>query len=90
MEDTRLERVEEKIDKILEHTADINITLAKQEEQLTYHIKRTDLLEAQLEPIKSHVAAVEAVLVFCAKAIGLLIPLSGALYYALKIMGKLN
>ena len=48
---------------------EIKILLAKQEESLRYHIKRTDLAEDnmallrdELKPIKNHVALVNAVL----------------------------
>jgi SMC interacting uncharacterized protein involved in chromosome segregation len=35
--------------------SEINVTLARQEEQLTYHIKRTDMLEEDLRPVKANV-----------------------------------
>lgn len=59
--DTRLERVEDKIDKIGDRLGSIDSTLAAQHESLKQHMKRTDLLEAQLEPLKRHVAMVEGI-----------------------------
>lgn len=57
-EDHRFSRLEGKVDKMVESTANIDKTLAVQAEQLTMHIKRTNLLEKQLEPIQKHVAMV--------------------------------
>ena len=36
----------------------IDITLAKQAKDLEYHIKRTDLLQDDMKPIKEHVTLV--------------------------------
>ena len=49
MEDARLEA---KLDKIADKIANIDTTLAKQAILLDEHIKRTDLLEKQVEPIQ--------------------------------------
>lgn len=46
MDDKRLTRIEDKLDSI-------STTLAANTESLTYHIKRTDMLEAELKPIRS-------------------------------------
>lgn len=68
------ERVEAKVDKILEKIGEIDKTLVRQEgtlglqhEQLVVHIKRTELneedlklLRKQIEPIQKHVSFVEA------------------------------
>lgn len=51
-----LDRVEAKVDKVLDQVSQINSTLAGQHEQLTYHIKRTDLLEARLTPLEAFMA----------------------------------
>lgn len=51
--------MEKKVDKILEEIHDINITLAEQHITLKEHIRRTELLEADLRPIKTHVSRVE-------------------------------
>lgn len=59
--------------KMSEDIVDMKVLLAKQEESITYHIKRTDLAEENmvllreqmsidLKPIKSHVAFVNTAL----------------------------
>jgi hypothetical protein len=52
-----LERIEEKLDKIQEHTVSIKVDVAKNTADLNYHIMRTDLLEQKLE---SETAAIYA------------------------------
>lgn len=54
MED-RLERIENKLDKVIDDIGNIKETTAKQQVSLDYHIKRTDLLEEKLEPVEAHV-----------------------------------
>lgn len=54
------ERVEGKLDRLDERLDGITQVLVKQEEQLAYHIKRTNLLEEKLEPIEKHVALMNA------------------------------
>lgn len=58
MSDERLIRIEDKVDAVNAHIASINVTLARQNEQLAYHIRRTDLLEAQMKPVSDHVATI--------------------------------
>lgn len=61
------ERVEAKVDKILEKMGEVDKTLVLQHEQLATHIKRTALAEeniallrTELKPIQKHVSFVEA------------------------------
>lgn len=61
-------RLENKIDKLDSRLDKIDITLAKQHEQIAIHIKRSDLLEQQVEPIKTQVAMVSGAM----KLLGLL------------------
>lgn len=61
MSDQRIERLETKIDQVLEQQTEMTVTLAKQHEQIAYHIRRTDLLEQQFKPVIKHVALVEGV-----------------------------
>lgn len=68
MSDDRLTRIEDKIDHVVDKIGNIDVTLAKQHEQLEYHIKRTDLLEKSVKPIETHVTMIHGVL----KAIGIL------------------
>jgi phage shock protein A len=53
-----LERILDKVDSLDEHLDGISKTLVKQEEQLAYHIYRTNLLEKKLEPVEDHVKQV--------------------------------
>lgn len=52
MDDSKLEA---KLDKMTDHLSAIDVTLAKQAVSLDVHIRRTELLEAELKPIKKHV-----------------------------------
>lgn len=51
--------MEKKIDKILTEIQEINVTLAEQHVTLKEHIRRTELLENDIRPIKVHVSRVE-------------------------------
>lgn len=53
MSDERLVRIEDKIDKLADRLGSIDKTLVRQEDQLAYHIKRTDLLEAKVAPLEA-------------------------------------
>lgn len=64
----RFDKLEEKLDKVLEEVGSINVTLARNTSDLEYHIKRTDLaekhiqsLEAQVIPLKKKEAMIEGV-----------------------------
>lgn len=48
----RLDRIEGKIDKLSEHLSNMDVTLAAQHISLENHIRRTELLEAQVIPMK--------------------------------------
>jgi predicted nucleic acid-binding Zn-ribbon protein len=63
----QLKKIESKLDKIEEKISSIDVTLAKQAKDLEHHIFRTDLAEENLdllrqemEPVKKHVALVDA------------------------------
>jgi len=56
----KMDKIDEKIDKILDHSANVDVTLVKQQAQLDYHILRTNILEAEVKPIKDHVHIVDA------------------------------
>jgi uncharacterized coiled-coil protein SlyX len=65
----KLDKVDEKLERIEERLTSIDVTLAKQHEQLAHHIFRTDLAEKHLEileqefkPVKKHVIAVDTAL----------------------------
>jgi hypothetical protein len=65
--DEKLEAVDEKLEKIVERLGSIDTTLAVNTEQLKIHIKRTNILEAEIKPISKHVVMMETVF----KAIGI-------------------
>lgn len=50
--------MEQKIDKIQEDMSEVKVHLAQYNTLLDVHIKRTELLEQTVEPIKKHVAIV--------------------------------
>ena len=62
MDDKRLERIELKIDDSNEHLAKIDVTLAAQHVSLKEHMRRTALIEKELQPIKKHVNMVQGAL----------------------------
>lgn len=68
----RLDRVEGKIDLMTDRLGSIDTTLAAQHEVLKEHIRRTEILEEDVKPIKAHVAMISGVLKF----IGLLVPIA--------------
>lgn len=46
----------------LDHRLDeMTVLLAKQQQSLEYHIKRTDLLQEEIKPIRKHVYMVQGV-----------------------------
>lgn len=59
---------ESKLDKIQEDVSEIKTHLAVYNEQLKIHIRRSDLLEEQMAPVKKHVDMVNGAL----KLIGVL------------------
>lgn len=65
---SQLDKIEAKVDKIDGRLLVIDKTLVKQEANLKEHMRRTDLLENDLRPIKTHVAMIQGAL----KLIGLI------------------
>jgi len=63
-DDKKLDKIENKIDAIAHRINAIDVTLAAQHESLKDHIRRTELLEAQVEPIKEHVDGLKGVVHF--------------------------
>lgn len=61
-DDKRLERIETKIDHITDKIVSLDITSAKQQTSLDEHIRRTNLLEEEIRPIKKHVDRVNGAL----------------------------
>ena len=61
-DDKKLERIEVKLDGLSEHLSSIDVTLAAQHVSLRDHIRRTEILETELKPIKAHVDRVSGAL----------------------------
>lgn len=59
---TTEERILDKLDSIDGRLGSIDVTLAKQNVTLEEHIRRTELLELDVQPIKKHVAMFEGAL----------------------------
>lgn len=72
-DDRRLERIEAKLDDLVERQGEMNVTLEKQHQSLRDHMRRTQLLENEIKPVKKHVAMVEGAL----KLVGLISLLVG-------------
>ncbi len=86
----KLVKLDEKLDQLDGRIDNIDVTMAKQQVSLDYHIKRSDqadnaikILSEELEPVKSHVAAVNTIIKATAWVIGILATLV-AIYSALK------
>lgn len=75
MNDERLGRMENKLDRIAERLSSIDGTLQAQHVSLAEHIRRTELLEDQIKPVERHVVMVQGAL----KLIGLMAVLGGIL-----------
>lgn len=67
----RLDKIENKIDGLSVVSAETNKHLSVYNEQLKIHIKRTEMLEAVVEPIKRHVIMVNGIFKFLAYLAGL-------------------
>jgi hypothetical protein len=52
MSDERDTRIEAKIDKVMEHIGSIDVTIAKLTVSVDEHVRRTNLLEETIDPIK--------------------------------------
>jgi hypothetical protein len=81
--DDRWGRVEDKVDKIVDKLGHIDVTLVRQNLTLEEHIKRTELLEEIVEPIRAKITMAEGAL----KLLGLLAVLIALSEGILKIFG---
>lgn len=57
-----IKRFEEKLDKIVDVQIKQEVNLAKLTESVEHHIKRTDLLEKQFEPVQEHISDLKSVI----------------------------
>lgn len=72
------DRLINKVDEIIEKLAEINISIVKIEVDVAHHIKRTDLLEEQVSPMKKHADELSGVVKFL-KLLGIIITLVEAI-----------
>lgn len=83
----RLDKIDDKFDlklsKVEDRLGSIDKTLVKQEAQLAEHIRRTELLEQEIKPIKKHVAYLQAGL----KLLGLIALVLGLASTVIKLLG---
>lgn len=75
--------MERKIDKIAADISEMRIDVAEIRKDINYHIKRTDLLESAVEPLKEHIANVN----FLFRAIAWVAGLSGLIGLIVKFYG---
>jgi predicted nucleic acid-binding Zn-ribbon protein len=66
--DEKLERIDHRLDKIDQHLAVYNA-------QLKEHIRRTEIIETELKPVKSHVISVQSFFKWFAGGIGVAVAL---------------
>lgn len=64
MDQKRLERIEVKLDDVSDHLGSIDVTLKAQHITLKEHIRRTEVLEKEIGPIRKHVHTVQAIVLF--------------------------
>ena len=64
--DDKFQRLEEKLDFLGEHLAEIDKTLVRNTVSLEDHVRRTNLLETKLEPVEKHVAVIQGIAKFIA------------------------
>lgn len=74
-----------KLDTLDKNVDSINVTLAKQSVILDEHVKRTNLLEEDLEPIRVHVNRVNSIIAF----LGALLASAGAISGIIKLLSML-
>jgi uncharacterized protein YdcH (DUF465 family) len=73
------DRIFDKIEKIDDRLNNIDTSLVRQTVSLEEHIRRTNLLENEIKPVKRHVIMVESVFKFIG-AISVVIGTAAALY----------
>jgi uncharacterized coiled-coil protein SlyX len=73
--DQKLQRIEDKVDKIDDTLCTIAVTIAKQQTSLDEHIRRTNLLEEAVKPLQADNQKVHGAL----KLIGLVVAVAGGL-----------
>ena len=89
-----LKLILDKQDNLSKDITEIKVILAKQEENINYHVKRTDLAEANLnllrqdfQPIKKHVLLVNFIFKLTSSILGWLALFIGAAAGIIKVIG---
>ena len=62
----KIDKIDDKIDKLHERIDSVDKTLIQQHEQLTYHIKRTDILESRVAPVEKYATMLSGAMKFAA------------------------
>lgn len=75
-----MSHIDEKLDRIESKVANIDVTLAKQQVSLDYHILRTDMLEEKIKPIETHMTELKGV-VKLLKLVGVFVGILEALHF---------
>lgn len=83
-DDKRITRIEDKVDKIIEKISSIDVTLAAQHVSLKDHIRRTEILEKEMKPVKKHAERVKITF----GLIGGVSVVLGIIETVLKLLGK--
>jgi hypothetical protein len=78
------DRLETKLDKIVDDVGEIKVHLGVYNVQLKEHMKRTELLEKKLEPVEKHVERLNGIL----KLIGVMAMIATIVEAILRAMGK--
>jgi glycerol dehydrogenase-like iron-containing ADH family enzyme len=81
----RFDKIDAKLEKIVEHIGSIDVTLAKQSVLLDEHIKRSNMLEEKLAPVEKHVTIVNTILKVLGAAGATGGAAHGVLHYLMKI-----
>jgi len=82
-----VDKLDTKLDKIVDRLGSVDVTLAQQHESLKTHIRRTELLEEAVAPIEKHVDMMSGAL----KLVGILGLIAGileGLSITLEFLGK--
>jgi archaellum component FlaC len=66
-----MDKIYDKLDKIEQRLGNMDVHFAVYNQELKTHIKRTELLEKEVAPIKKHVNRVETVFWFITSLLGL-------------------
>jgi hypothetical protein len=89
-----MKAIHSKLDRLQEHGASVDVTLAAQAKDIAHHIRRTDLLEAEvragadaMKPVQEHVARVKNVGWFLAGCLGVAGTILGLVEAVAKIAG---